>query len=34
MIATGNTFFFFWEVSLMEWLQAHISDAWISFMSF
>ncbi len=34
MIATGNTFFFFWEVSLMEWLQANISDAWISFMSF
>ena len=31
---SGNTFFFFWEVSLMAWLQANISDAWISFMSF
>lgn len=30
----GNTFFFSWEVTLMEWLQAHISDAGISFMSF
>lgn len=30
----GNTFFFSWEVTLMEWLQANISDAWISFMSF
>ena len=30
----GNTFFFTWEVSLMEWLQTHISDAGISFMSF
>ena len=30
----GNTFFFTWEVSLREWLQTHISDAGISFMSF
>jgi membrane-associated phospholipid phosphatase len=30
----GNTFFFSWEVTLMERLQAHISDAGISFMSF
>ena len=30
----GNTFFFTWEVSLMEWLQTHTSDAGISFMSF
>ena len=30
----GNTFFFTWEVSLMEWLQTHISDTGISFMSF
>jgi membrane-associated phospholipid phosphatase len=30
----GNTFFFSWEVTLMEWLQTHISDAGISFMSF
>lgn len=34
MTATGNTFFFSWEVALMEWLQAHLSDAEISFMSF
>ncbi len=30
----GNTFFFSWEVTLMEWLQTHLSDAGISFMSF
>jgi membrane-associated phospholipid phosphatase len=30
----GNTFFFTWEVTLMEWLQAHLSSAWISLMSF
>lgn len=34
MTEIGNTFFFSWEVTLMEWLQANISDAWISFMSF
>lgn len=34
MELSGNTFFFSWEVSLMVWLQANISDAWISFMSF
>lgn len=34
MTEIGNTFFFPWEVTLMEWLQANISDAWISFMSF
>ena len=34
MTEIGNTFFFSWEVTLMEWLQANVSDAWISFMSF
>ena len=34
MAATGNTFFFPWEVSLMEWLQAHMGDAGISILSF
>ena len=34
MTATGNTFFFPWEVSLMEWLQAHIGSAGISIISF
>ena len=34
MAATGNTFFFQWEVSLMEWLQTHIGGAGISIMSF
>ena len=34
MALSGNTFFFSWEVSLMAWLQAHIGDTWISFMSF
>ena len=34
MTEIGNTFFFPWEVTLMEWLQANISDAWISFISF
>lgn len=34
MALSGNTFFFSWEVSLMAWLQANISDTWISFMSF
>ena len=33
MSAIGNTFFFSWEVSLMEWLQAHISGAGISIIS-
>ncbi len=27
MTAVGNTFFFGWEVSLMQWLQANLSDA-------
>ena len=31
---TGNTFFFDWEVSLMEWLQANLSDGFISVISF
>lgn len=30
----GHTFFFAWEVALMEWLQAHIGSAGISFISF
>ena len=34
MVATGNTFFFPWEVSLMEWLQSHIGNAGISIISF
>lgn len=34
MAATGNTFFFPWEVSLMEWLQGHIGSAGISIISF
>ena len=33
MPVIGNTFFFSWEVSLMEWLQAHISGAGISIIS-
>ena len=33
MAASGNTFFFPWEVSLMEWLQAHIGGAGISIIS-
>lgn len=34
MALSGNTFFLSWEVDLMEWLQTHLGDAWISFMSF
>ena len=34
MIASGNTFFFPWEVKLMEWLQGHIGGAGISIISF
>ena len=34
MSATGHTFFFSWEVTLIEWLQAHIGEAGISFISF
>jgi len=33
MIATGNTFYFPWEETLMEWLQAHIPGVWISIIS-
>lgn len=33
MAATGNTFFFQWEVSLMEWLQANIGSTGISILS-
>ena len=33
MTAAGHTFFFVWEVALMEWLQAHIGSAGISFIS-
>ena len=32
--SSGNTFFFPWEVSLMEWLQANLGDTVISFMQF
>ena len=34
MISSGNTFFFSWEVRLMEWLQAHIGAAGISVLSY
>ena len=34
MASTGNTFYFLWEVSLMEWLQAHIGSTGISIISF
>ena len=34
MAVSGNTFFFPWEVSLMEWLQGNISSAGISIISF
>ena len=34
MTATGNTFFFPWEVNLMEWLQGHIGSMGISIISF
>lgn len=34
MAATGNTFFFPWEVSLMEWLQTNLGDAGVSILSF
>ena len=34
MAVTGNTFFFPWEVSLMEWLQGHIGSTGISIISF
>ena len=33
MAASGNTFFFSWEVNLMEWLQTHIGGAGISIIS-
>ena len=33
MAASGNTFFFSWEASLIEWLQSHISGAGISILS-
>lgn len=31
---TGNSFFYSWEVTLMEWLQAHIGSAGLFFISF
>ena len=34
MAASGSTFFFEWEVNLMEWLQTHLGGAGISIMSF
>ena len=34
MATTGSTFFFPWEVSLMEWLQSHVGGAGISLISF
>ena len=33
MAVSGNTFFFLWEVNLIEWLQAHIGGAVISILS-
>ena len=34
MDSIGNTFYFQWEVFLMEWLQANISSTGISIISF
>lgn len=34
MTADGNTFFFQWEVQLMEWLQTHLGGTWTSILSF
>ena len=34
MAVQSNTFFFQWEVGLMEWLQAHLGSAGIQFISF
>lgn len=34
MAASGNTFFFLWEVRLMEWMQTHLGDMLISIMQF
>jgi len=31
---TGNSFAFDWEVSLMEWLQSHLGNGFISVLSF
>ena len=31
---TGNTFYFGWEIGLLEWLQAHLSGGLLSFVSF
>ncbi len=33
MITSSNTFFFQWEVNLMEWLQAHLGGVAISIIS-
>lgn len=30
----GNTFFFSWEVTMMEWLQSHLNRVWIAIISF
>ena len=34
MAPSGNTFFFPWEVALMEWLQTHLGSTGISIISF
>ena len=34
MAPSGNTFFFPWEVTLMEWLQTHLGSTGISIISF
>ena len=34
MAPSGNTFFFPWEVNLMEWLQTHLGSTEISIISF
>ena len=34
MELTGSTFFFPWEVSLMEWIQNHLSSTGLSIVSF
>ena len=33
MTLTGSTFFFPWEIRLMEFLQAHIGGAGVSLVS-
>ena len=34
MTPSGITFYYPWEVQLMEWFQMHLSKSWVSFLSF